>query len=106
MLATLTTLPSVVGIRTLILPRVATPSLLLLMMWADIIWSVWSTLTFLSQSLPQITSTKVFRLKVEMVILTAVDHLVTVVPCCGAQMCAMHELDGHRFCRYHELGQV
>lgn len=21
------------------------------------------------------------------------------------QMCAMHELDGHRFCRYHELGQ-
>ncbi len=21
------------------------------------------------------------------------------------QLCAMHELDGHRFCRYHELGQ-
>lgn len=24
---------------------------------------------------------------------------------CCLQLCAMHELDGHRFCRYHELGQ-
>ena len=22
-----------------------------------------------------------------------------------SQLCSMHELDGHRFCRYHELGQ-
>lgn len=28
-----------------------------------------------------------------------------ITACIPLQLCAMHELDGHRFCRYHELGQ-